>query len=176
MRTMHVETSGRDWGMATLVAITYPNAGAARDALAAVSGLQRQELVRIQDAIIATNEGDKVTLDQALNLTAVGAVSGGLWGGLLGLIFLIPVVGMAISAAGGAISGKLSDYGIDDGFAKDLAAKVEPGKAALLLLAESDAPDRVAAEVRKLNLGGEILYTNLSAEDEQRLRDLAAGA
>lgn len=162
--------------MSTLVAITYPNADAARQALTAVSGLQKQELIQIEDAVIATNEGDKVKLDQALNLTAAGAVRGGLWGGLIGLIFLMPVVGMAIGAAGGAISGKLSDYGIDDGFAKELAAKVEPGKAALLLLARSDAPDRVAAEVRKHNLGGEVLYTNLSAENEQRLRDLAAGA
>lgn len=162
--------------MSTLVAITYPNAGAARQALNALTGLQRQELIQIEDAVIATNEGDKVKLDQALNLTAAGAVSGAFWGGLLGLIFLMPIVGMAIGAAGGAISGKLSDYGINDEFAKDLAGKVQPGNAALLLLARSDTPERVAAEIRKLNLGGEVLYTNLSAEDEQRLRDLATGA
>lgn len=162
--------------MSTLVAIAYPSKDAAEKSLATITQLQKQELIRINDAIIATNEGDKVKLDQALNLTATGAVGGALWGGLIGLIFLMPVVGAAIGAASGALSGKISDFGIDDNFAKELAAKVDPGKAALILLARSDAPERVAEEVRKHNLGGELIYTNLSDEDEQRLRGLSTGA
>jgi uncharacterized membrane protein len=123
-----------------------------------------------------TNEGDKVKLDQALHLTAASDLRGTLWGGLIGLIFLMPVAAMAIGAARGALSGNLSGYGIDDRFARDLAAKVDPGKAALILLARSDAPDRVVDEVKQLNFGGEILSTNLSSEDEQRLRDRVSAA
>ena len=162
--------------MSTLVAITYPDQETARQALATLTQLQKQELVQIADAIIATNEGDKVKLDQALNLTGAGALGGAFWGGLMGLIFLVPIAGAAIGAASGALGGKLSDYGIDDDFAKQLTAKVDPGKAALILMARSDAPDRVIDEMQKHNFGGEILYTNLSAEDEQRLRDSVSSA
>lgn len=160
--------------MATLIAIAYPTPEAAQGALSTLTDLQKQKLVQINDAIIATHEGDKIKLDQALNLTVGGAASGALWGGLIGLIFLMPVVGAAVGAAGGALVGRNTDFGINDAFAKELAAKVAPGGAALILLAHSDVPDRVAAEMRQHILGGELLYTNLSADDEQRIRDLAS--
>ena len=160
--------------MATLVAVTYRNEETARQALNALADLQRQELIRIGDAIVATNDGDKVRLDQSINLTARGALGGALWGGLIGLIFLAPVVGAVIGAGAGALGGKLSDYGVDDNFAKELGEKVRPGEAALILLAHSDAPDRVASELRQHNFGGEIIYTNLSADAERRLRESVA--
>jgi uncharacterized membrane protein len=162
--------------MSSLIAIAYPNEDTARKAISTLGQLQKQELVRIQDAIIATHEGDKVKLDQSLNLTRAGALGGAVWGGLIGLIFLMPVVGAAIGAAAGALSGKVSDFGINDNFARELAAKVSPGKAALIVLAQSSAPDRVVEEMKKHNLGGELLYTNLSAADEQRLRESVSQA
>ncbi len=162
--------------MSTLVAITYPSKETAQSALSALGQLQSQELIEIRDAIIATNDGEKVHLDQAVNLAGAGALGGAFWGGLIGLIFLMPVAGMAIGAASGAISGKFSDYGIDDKFAKEMISRVDPGKAALLLMADSGSPERVVEEMKKHNFGGEIIYTNLSSEDEQRLRSAAASA
>lgn len=162
--------------MSTLIAVTYPNEGAARTALTTLAEMQKQQLIQIQDSIIATNQGDKVKLDQALNLTGAGALNGAIWGGLIGLIFMLPAVGALVGAAGGALSGKLADYGIDDNFAKELAAKVDKDRAALILMAQTNAPDRVVDEMKKQNLGGEILYTNLSAEEEQRLRDSVKSA
>jgi uncharacterized membrane protein len=138
--------------------------------------LQRQQLITIDDAVIARHQGDKIKLDQALSTTGAGAAGGALWGGLFGLIFLMPIAGMAIGAATGAIAGKLTDYGIDDKFAKEMAAKVGPGKAALVLLVRNATMDRVIAEMRKENFGGELLYTNLSQEDEDKLRQAAAAA
>jgi uncharacterized membrane protein len=41
-------------------------------------------------------------------------VEGAFWGGLIGLIFFLPLMGMALGAAGGAIGGALSDSGVDD--------------------------------------------------------------
>lgn len=157
--------------MSTLVAITYRDEATARDALRALSDMQRQELIQIADAIIATHDGDKVRLDQSVNLAASGALGGAVWGGLIGLIFFVPVVGLVAGAAAGALGGKLSDYGIDDSFAKELGEKIKPGEAALILLARSDAPDRVAEELRKHDFGGEIIYTNMSADAEQQLRE-----
>jgi Protein of unknown function (DUF1269) len=41
---------------------------------------------------------------------------------LIGLIFLMPLVGAAIGAASGAIGGALTDVGIDDKWMKETAA------------------------------------------------------
>lgn len=162
--------------MSTLVAIAYPNQETAQNARSTLEQLQSQELIQIKDAIIATNDGEKVHLNQSVNLTGAGALGGAFWGGLVGLIFLMPVAGMAVGAASGAISGKVSDYGIDDNFAKQLSAEVDPGQAALFLMADSSSPERVVQEMSKHNFGGKLLYTNLSAEDEERLRRAASDA
>jgi uncharacterized membrane protein len=162
--------------VSTLVAFTYPDVNTARLARAKLQELQSQQLITLDDAVIATHEGDKVKLDQGTSLTAAGAAGGALWGGLFGLIFLVPVAGIAIGAATGALAGKLSDYGVDDNFAKQVGASLTPGKAALVLLVRQSTPDRVIAEMQKSGLLGEVAQTNLSTEDEQRLKDAVAAA
>jgi uncharacterized membrane protein len=80
----------------------------------------------LEDAVVAVkDEKGKVKLHQALNLTAAGAASGGFWGALIGLIFLNPLLGLAVGAAAGA-SGALTDVGIDDKFMKDLIRPTYP--------------------------------------------------
>src|SRR5215207_8618221 len=110
--------------VSTLVALTYPDINTARLARAKIQELQQQQLITLDDAVIATHEGDKVKLDQAVSLAGAGAAGGALWGGLFGLIFLVPIAGMAIGAATGALAGKLSDYGVDDKFAKQVGEKL----------------------------------------------------
>jgi uncharacterized membrane protein len=160
--------------MSTLIAIAYPDRLTAQRALAKLNELQKQQLIAIDDAVIAHHEGDKIKLDQALSTTGAGAAGGALWGGLFGLIFLMPIAGMAIGAATGAIAGKLTDYGIDDKFAKEVGSKLTPGKSALVLLIRSATADRVVAEMKKENFGGELIQSNLSTEDEQKLIAAAA--
>jgi uncharacterized membrane protein len=50
-----------------------------------------------------------------VNTTAVGAVSGRFRGLLIGVLFLNPIIGVALGAASGAL-GALTDYGINDDF------------------------------------------------------------
>jgi uncharacterized membrane protein len=79
------------------------------------------------DAVIATKtDAGKIKLNQLMNVTAAGAVSGSFWGMLIGLLFLNPLVGAAIGAVGGA----LTDVGINDKFMKELSASLQPGNAA----------------------------------------------
>jgi len=155
--------------MSTLIAIAYPDELTAKRAMAKLGDLQKQQLIQIDDAVIARHDGDKIKLDQAFSTAGAGAAGGALWGGLFGLIFLMPIAGMAIGAAAGALAGKATDYGIDDKFAKEVGAKVTPGKAALVLLIRSATTDRVVAEMKKENLGGELMQSNLSTEDEAKL-------
>ena len=67
-------------------------------------------------------------LNQLINTTATGAVSGAFWGTLIGLIFLNPLIGTAVGAASGALGGKLTkDVGINDDFMRDTASALQPG-------------------------------------------------
>lgn len=92
-----------------------------------------------------------------------------MWGGLIGLIFLAPLLGMAVGAASGAVAGKMTDLGVDDNFMKDLGEKLPAGGAALFLLGRSDAPDKLIERVKPY--GGHVMQTSLSEEAEAHLRD-----
>jgi uncharacterized membrane protein len=99
----------------------------------------------------------------------VGATGGAFWGLLAGLIFFNPLLGLAVGAGAGAISGGLSDYGIDDDFMKDVSGALQPGQAALFMMMRSDASDRVIERLSKK--GGHILRTNLDSVAENHLRN-----
>ena len=79
-------------------------------------------------------------LKQGINLVTAGAatgfVSGSLWGTLVGFLFLNPlsgfVLGSGIGVGAGALSGSLSDYGINDDFIKSLAETIPPNSFTLL--------------------------------------------
>jgi len=156
--------------MSDLVAIAYPDEFRAAEVRATLARLQMEYLVDLEDAVVVTKDSSgKVKLHQPVNLTAAGAISGGFWGGLIGLLFLMPFAGLAIGAGVGALSGKLTDFGIDDNFVKALSENLPPGSSALFMLVKKATPDRVVPEVAKF--GGTVLRTNLSSAAEAKLRE-----
>ena len=77
--------------MSTLIVVTYDDPFKAEEVRLNLRKLQRENLLDVEDAVVAVkDEKGKVKLHQAVNLTATGAVSGGFWGTLIGLIFLNP--------------------------------------------------------------------------------------
>ena len=97
-------------------------------------------------------------------------MNGGMWGALIGLLFLNPVLGFAVGAGAGAISGSLTDIGVSDTFMKELAANMTPESSTLFVLLRNatPAPDKVLEELK--GTGGTILQTSLSKEGEARLQ------
>ena len=159
--------------MSDLIAIAYPDVETARRVTTNIGEAQKAHLIELEDLAIVERRGDgKVKLHQP-SLAGVGAAGGALWGGLIGLIFLVPLFGMAIGAASGAAAGALSDSGVDDKFMKELGTKLEPGGAAVLMLVRSVSMDRMLSEVK---IPGEVIQTSLSGDAEQSLRDALAGA
>jgi uncharacterized membrane protein len=159
--------------MSDLVAIAYPDLATAQEVTANAAQAQKAHLLELDDmVVIERREDGKVKLHQP-SLAGAGAASGALWGGLIGLIFLMPLFGMAIGAASGAAAGAVSDYGIDDKFMKELGEGLEPGSAAVLLLVRQASPDKILPNIK---IEGRIIQTSLGDEQEQQLADALAAA
>jgi uncharacterized membrane protein len=153
----------------TLVVVEYEDQYKAEEMLLKLRKMQKEYLIDLEDAVVAVkDEKGKIKLHQSINLTAHGAMSGGFWGVLVGLIFLNPLLGMAVGATAGAVSGALNDVGIDDKFMRELADGMRPGGSALFVLIRRSTPERVLDEVK--GMGGKILRTSLTHEDEAKLQ------
>ena len=161
--------------MSTLIVVGYDERFKAEEVRIKLQKLQREYLLDLEDAVVAfKDEKGRIKLDQAVNMTAKGAVSGGFWGALVGLIFLNPLLGFAMGAAAGAISGALTDVGINDNFMKELAATMAPGSSTLFVLVRKSTPDKVLEELE--GTGGRVLKTSLSNEDEAKLQAALSAA
>jgi uncharacterized membrane protein len=155
--------------MATFIAIEYEDPHKAHEVRLALVRLQREYLIDLEDAVVAVKDAQgKVKLHQAFNLTAAGAISGGFWGSLIGLLFLSPLLGAVIGASAGAVSGGLSDVGINDTFMKQLAEGLKPNTSVLFVLVRKVTPDKVLADIKYY--GGTVLQTSLSHEDQAKLQ------
>ena len=155
--------------MSTLVVVEYSDPFKAEEIRLKLLRMQKDFLIDLGDAVVATkDEKGKVKLNQAVNLTARGAMSGGFWGALIGLIFLNPLLGVAMGVTAGAISGALTDVGINDAFMKELASGLTPGSSALFVLVRKATPDKVLEELK--GTGGKVLKTSLTHENESKLQ------
>ena len=161
--------------MSTLVVIEYEDQYKAEETRLLLRRMQKDYLIDLEDAVVAVKDSSgKVRLHQSVNLTAAGAVSGGFWGALIGLIFLNPLLGFAAGASAGAVSGALTDIGINDNFMKELASGMTPGSSALFVLVREMTPDKVLEEIR--GTGGRILKTSLTHDDEAKLQAAISAA
>jgi uncharacterized membrane protein len=155
--------------MSTLVVVGYDDLFKAEEVRLKLRKMQKDYLIDLADAVVAVkDQSGKVKLHQPVNLTAAGAVSGGFWGTLIGLLFLNPLLGMAVGATAGAVSGALTDLGIDDKFMKELAASLHPGSSVLFVLVRKATPDKVLEELA--GTGGKVLKSSLSHDDEAKLQ------
>ena len=162
--------------MSDLIAIEFADPALAFELRAELAKLQKEYLIKMEDAVVVTREADgKVKLHQAVSLTAAGAISGGLWGTLIGMIFLNPLLGAAIGAGSGALSGALTDLGISDKLMKEMGEALPPGGSAIFLLVRSATADKVMKRIETYRGKGKVLRTSLNQEREDALRALFEG-
>jgi uncharacterized membrane protein len=156
--------------MSNLVAIAYPDEATATEVSQALSELQKEHAIELEDLVVAVREPDgKIKLRQSFKPAATGAAGGALWGGLIGLIFFMPLLGAAIGGATGAAAGAVTDVGVDDKFMKELGAKLQPGGAAVFVLVRKSTPDKVLPRISQY--GGDVIHSSLSNEAEETLQE-----
>lgn len=157
--------------MSNLVAAVFNDEYTGFEVRAALGKMQKEYLLEMDDAVVVTKDAKgKVKLHQAANLTSVGALSGGFWGMLIGMLFLNPLLGFAVGAGAGALSGKLTDLGIDDRFMKQLGEQFKPASSALFVLVRKATVDKVIGGLAPFKGKGQVLQTSLSTDTEDELR------
>ena len=154
--------------MSDLIVIGFPDEFKADEVLLDLRKLEREHLIDLEDAaIVVRNKDGKVKVKQTQELVTSGALSGGFWGLLIGMIFFEPMLGI-LGAAVGALSGALTDIGIDDNFIRELGDTIEPGTSAIFVLVRKSTPDKVLEDLSKFE--GKVLRSSLSHEDEDKLQ------
>jgi uncharacterized membrane protein len=162
--------------MATLTVWRFKEPEGADRAVATLEDLQSQGVIAVQDAATVSwpMERKRPKTRQLHHVAGAGALSGSFWGLLFGLLFFVPLFGVAVGAALGAVGGSLADIGIDDDFIDSVRMEVQPGTSALFALTSDAVPGKVrdafAAEKAQL------IHTNLSGDEEARLREYFADA
>jgi uncharacterized membrane protein len=163
--------------MSDLIVISFEDEQTAFALRAELAKLQQEYLIEMDDAVVVTKDDKgKVKLHQAQNLTALGAVSGGFWGVLIGMIFLNPLLGAAVGAGAGALSGALADIGISNDMMKSFAESFKPGCSALFVLVRKATGDKVLAGLSEFTGKGKVLKTSLTKDKEEELRKVIEDA
>jgi len=155
--------------MSELVVIGFPTEAKAEEVRQKLLGMHKEYLLEVGDAVVAVKDDKgRIKLNQLVNTTATGTVSGAFWGTLIGLIFLMPLAGAALGAASGAVGGALADVGINDKWMKETAAAITPGTAALFVLVRRATADKVLDGLR--GVGGTVMKTSLDHTKEAALQ------
>ena len=162
---------------ATLTVWKFDTPQGAQEALATLKDLARQEVIHVLDAATVSWEpgAKKPKTHQTHSTAGAGAIGGAFWGMLFGLIFFIPLLGAAVGAASGALAGSLADVGIDDTFINRVRDQVTPGTSALFLMSSAAVLDKVK-DAFTAHAPADLIFTNLSSDQEAALREVFADA
>lgn len=160
--------------MADLVVIGYPDEQTAQSVYAKVEELRKQFIIDGTAAVLSRTADGKVHVETPTGAVGAGAATGALWGGLIGLLFLVPVGGLVLGGIMGALMGKVADMGIDDGFRQQVQDVLKPGTSAVVLVFSKVTPDKALDALAPY--GGQVLRTSLTSEAEEELTKALAHA
>lgn len=160
-------------GMSTLVAVVFNDESTAFEMRGALTRMQTQYLLEMEDAVVVTRDPDgKTRLHQAYSLTGMGAASGAFWGMLIGMFFLNPFLGGLVGMGAGALAAKFKDVGLDDSMMKEVGQSLKPNTSALFVLLRKTTPDKVLEGLKQFTGKGRVFQSSLNKDDEKALRDV----
>ena len=159
--------------MSDLIVIGYENKQTAQQAYDQVQRLQQDFVVDLRGLAIVNVDADgKTHVDTPKRIIGTSAVSGALFGLLIGVLFFVPGM-VLLGGAVGALMGVLSKSGIDAQFRNRVEHLLEPGHSAVVIMAAKITEDKFANAMQPF--GGTVLKTSLSEGDEKELAEELSG-
>jgi uncharacterized membrane protein len=79
-------------------------------------------------------------------------------------LLVMPLVRLMLRAAAAGMAPRLAEYGLDDQFATDLNAELQPGGSAIVLVAPRPLRDEVLASITRF--GGTVLRTSVALDTD----------
>ena len=159
--------------MSDLLVIEFASEEKAEGVRELLLAMEKEYLVELGDAVVAVKDaGGRLKLNQLFQPAARGAVPAKFWGSLIGLLFMTPLADPAIGAASEALSGRLTELGINDEFMKQAARTLQSGNAALFLLIRNMTTDKVLAALH----GVGVLRSSFDETKEDALHAALATA
>ena len=156
--------------MTEMVVLAFDGVETADKAKNRLVDLDSQFLIDLDQVVEVVRKPDgQVKIKEEPRLTGAGALGGGFWGFLVGLIFLVPAAGFLIGTATGAIAGHFAKYGITKEYVQQINEAIQPGQSALFVLAEDVKVDRVVPMLTQFH--PRVLRTSLTTEQETKLKD-----
>lgn len=159
--------------MSDLIVIGYEDHQTARQAYEQVQRLQQDFVVELRGLAIVNVDADgKTHVDTPQRIIGTSAVSGALFGLLLGLLFFVPGM-VLLGGAVGALMGTFNRSGVNAEFRNRVEHLLEPGHSAVVIMASKITEDKFASAMQPF--GGTILKTSLSESDEKELAEELTG-
>lgn len=159
-----------------IIGMGFDKPSRAEEVLLNLVHLAKEGEITLTDAVVVVKGDDeKVHVRQTVDITPKrGAMSGALWGLLIGSFFGPPgfLIGAGAGAASGGLAGKLVDVGLDDDWIKEVGQWIDPGTSALLLLVSHEVRPIVLRELSRFE--GKVLYCTFPDAVRDEL-DLALG-
>jgi uncharacterized membrane protein len=158
--------------MTTLSVWKFDSPDGAADGLTTLRRLHTEQLVQLQDAAMLNwpEDATKPSITPLNSVVGAGALGGTFWGTFFALGYLVPALGLAITAGVGPLIAPVAEVGLDEHMIKELRDKVTRGTSALLLLTISAVTDAVLDEMKAHQGHAELLESNLTREQETKLR------
>ena len=123
--------------MSELIIIGYDDPSVANQAFRAVQKMKKDSVVDFSGlAVVSVDEHGEAHVDTPRRdeKVPVAATAGALWGLVFGMVVLAPVFGV-VGAAVGGLAGKLSQMGLDAKFRAKVDSLLQPGSAAVVIMA-----------------------------------------
>lgn len=158
--------------MSEIVVARFPNRQTALSARDALARMGRTFQIEPEDIEVVTrSRAGEVTVHPEVNVKIAHVIGGAIWGGVLGTVFLMPLVGAAVGSAVGFLTGRYSDIGIRTAYLEEVGREIGPGEAAVALLARRVDPGAIASTISRF--GGNVLRSSLSGQNGDQIRTVS---
>lgn len=162
--------------MSKLLIVAFDNAEGAADLNAALEELRKTRKLETRDVNIVTRDSEgELHLRYPVNIPLMQTLGGGVWGLVLGAVFLLPLAGAAIGAGVGALIGHQRGAGLDASFTSKIGDALKPGGSALCLWVDEVNEPALMRVIDQFDQPGTVVVSPLPPEMEARMQRLLDG-